>query len=195
MEEGDLYFNRENEVFKTLRRIAKRLDELGIPYVLVGGLSLNLHGFERFTKDVDLLVTPEDLKRIHEQLEGLGYVAPFTGSKNLRDTASNVRIAFLTTGQYPGDGKPKPVSFPDPSDVTVEIDGIKTINLPKLIELKLASGLSHPLRGQDIVDVQRLIQELKLPESLVDQLDPSVRGKYAELQRLIREMPDPYAEQ
>ena len=34
--------------------------------------------------DVDILVTREGLKTIHERLEGLGYVPPFTGSKNLR---------------------------------------------------------------------------------------------------------------
>jgi len=33
-----------------------------------------------------------------------------------------VRIEFLVSGQYPGDGKPKPVAFPDPADVAVKID-------------------------------------------------------------------------
>ena len=61
-----------------------------------------------------ILVTAEGLKRTHELLEGLGYLAPFAGSKNLRDTRTQVRIEFLVSGQFPGDGKPKPVAFPDP---------------------------------------------------------------------------------
>ncbi len=181
MEEGDLYFNRENEVFKTLRRIAHRLGELQIPYVLVDGLSMNFHGFERFTKDVDLLVTKEGLARIHESLEGLGYIPPFSGGKDLKDTQSGVRIEFLITGQFPGDGKPKAVAFPDPADVAVEFEGIKVINLPKLIELKLASGMTGHGRLKDLADVQQLIQTLRLNESIADQLDATVRSKYLEL--------------
>ena len=60
---------------------------------------------------------------IHAKLEGLGYVPPFSGSKNLRDAEHGVRIEFLIAGEFPGDGKPKPVAFPDPDDVGVEIDG------------------------------------------------------------------------
>ena len=51
-------------------------------------MALDAHGFRRLTVDVDILVTREGLKAIHERLEGLGYVPPFTGSKNLRDTES-----------------------------------------------------------------------------------------------------------
>jgi hypothetical protein len=59
-------------------------------------------------------VTREGLQRVHESLEGRGYLPPFRGSKQLRDTDTGVRIKFLTTGDYPGDGKPKPVAFPQP---------------------------------------------------------------------------------
>jgi hypothetical protein len=69
----------------------------------------------RFTEYVDILVGRDDLKRIHEKLEGRGYVPPFPGSKNLRDAQTGVRIEFLVTGAFPGDGKPKPVAFPEPS--------------------------------------------------------------------------------
>lgn len=33
-------------------------------------------------------------------------VPPFAGSMRLRDTATGVKVEFLTTGDYPGDGKP-----------------------------------------------------------------------------------------
>jgi len=59
----------------------------------------------------------DDLRRIHNELEGLGYLLPYANSKHLRDTELGVRIEFLTTGEYPGDGKAKPVSFPDPATV------------------------------------------------------------------------------
>src|SRR5205823_306251 len=166
---------------KTLERIARKLDELGIPYALAGGMALFFHGFRRFTEDVDILVTRESLKAIHDQLEGRGYMPPFSGSKNLRDTDTGVRIEFLVAGGFPGDGKPKPVSFPDPARVSVAIGGVRCLNLPSLLELKIASGMTEPGRLKDLADVQELIATLRLPEQLADQLDPFVRDKYREL--------------
>lgn len=175
-----MHFEKRNEVFHSLRRIAKRLDELNIPYVVVGGMAVTLHGYNRFTDDVDLLVSREGLAQIHERLEGLGYVPPFTGSKHLRDVQNGVKIKFLVTGDYPGDGKPKPISFPDPSQVSVDIQGLKCIVLPKLVELKLASG-SMPGRRKDLGDVQEIIRSLSLPRDFSAQVDPSVRALFDEL--------------
>jgi hypothetical protein len=175
--EGSMHFEKDSAVFKSLKRITHRLDELGIPYALVGGMAMFLHGFRRFTEDVDILVTREGLEEIHRQLEGLGYVPPFAGSKQLRDTETGVRIEFLVTGGYPGDGKPKPVSFPDPSQVAVEIEGVRCIELPRLVELKLASGTA-PGRLRDLGDVEQLIRTLRLPAEFAETLDPSVRDLY-----------------
>ena len=171
----------ESAVQQTLIRIATRLDELGIPYAIVGGMALVAHGYNRTTVDVDLLVTPESLKTIHEKLDGLGYLPPFSGSKQLRDTQSNVRIEFLVSGQFPGDGKPKPVAFPNPVDVATRIDGIAYISLSAIIELKLASGMSNVTRAKDIGDVVELIRLLKLDRSFGDQLNEYVRPKFVEL--------------
>ena len=185
-QEGSMHFENESAVHKTLNRIAHRLDELGIPYAIVGGMALFFHGLRRFTEDVDILVTRDGLRQLHDALEGLGYVPPFAGSKDLRDVESGVKIKFLVTGEFPGDGKPKPVAFPDPQLVTTLIEGIRFLELPTLIELKLASGMTNPLRGQDLVDVQRLIQILALPQSLEESLHPFVRGKYSEIWHLIQ---------
>ncbi len=190
LKEGSMHFEEESAVQKTLRRIGQRLDELGVPYAVVGGLALFFHGYRRFTEDVDILVTKDNLKLIHEKLEGLGYLPPFGGSKHLRDTDSGVKVEFLVTGDYPGDGKVKPVSFPDPAAVRVQGAGIWFLNLPALVELKLASGISNPLRGKDIVDVQELISTLKLGEDFATQLNPYVREKFLELVRLIRNNPN-----
>jgi hypothetical protein len=178
MAEVDKFFMKEDSVHKSLRSITARLEQLSIPYAVAGGMALVGHGYRRTTEDVDILVTPEGLAAIHQRLEGLGYVPPFAGSKNLRDTATGVRIEFLVAGQYPGDGKPKPVAFPDPASAGVVIDGIRYLRLDKLIELKLASGLSNALRAKDLGDVQELIRALHPPRDLANQLDPSVRDTY-----------------
>jgi hypothetical protein len=190
MDEGDRHFHKENDVFKTLRKVTHRLKELRIPYAVAGGMALDAHGFRRLTVDVDILVTPEGLKQIHAELEGRGYLPPFTKSKNLRDTELGVRIEFLIAGQYPGDGKPKPVAFPDPAEAGVEIEGISYLSLPKLVELKLASGMTGGVpRMKDFADVVSLIQALDLPREFAESLDPYVRERYLELWVGVQEAP------
>jgi hypothetical protein len=181
LNEGGLHFERDSAVHKAMRRIAKRLDELNIPYAVAGGMALFKHGYRRFTDDVDIVVTRESLDRIHAELEGRGYVPPFTKSKNLRDTDSGVKIEFLVAGQFPGDGKPKPIAFPDPADVALSIDGIQVVNLPTLLEMKLASGMTGAGRRKDIGDVQEVIKELRLPANYAEQLNPYVRSLFQEL--------------
>jgi hypothetical protein len=189
MDEGDRHFRHESGVFKAMRKIARRLDDLGIPYAVAGGMALDAHQFRRLTIDVDILVTREDLRTIHERLDGLGFLPPFSGSKNLRDTDSGVRIEFLVAGEFPGDGKPKPVAFPHPADVAVEIDGIRFVSLPALVELKLASGMTNLGRLKDLADVIELIKARDLPAQFADELNPYVRDKYLELWRGIQESP------
>jgi hypothetical protein len=189
LQEGSMHFEKESAVHKALRKITRRLGELGIPYAVVGGMAFFLHGYRRFTDDVDLLVTGAGLQEAHRQLEGLGYVPPFSGSKHLRDVEYGVRVEFLVTGGFPGDGKPKPVAFPDPAQTSVTIDGMQCITLPKLIELKLASGMTNPGRLDDLGDVQRAIRILNLPLDLADQLNPFVQGKYRELWTAVRDNP------
>ncbi|AGP33581.1 hypothetical protein SCE1572_03140 [Sorangium cellulosum So0157-2] len=144
-------------------------------------MALFNHGYRRFTEDVDILVTRQGLTAIHTQLEGRGYLPPFPKSKHLRDTELGVKVEFLVTGDYPGDGKPKPVAFPDPSSAAVEHEGVKYLNLPTLVELKLASGMTNPDRMKDLADVLELIKILALPSDFALQLAPYVREKFVEL--------------
>lgn len=183
-----MFFENGGAVQAALRRITSRLNNLGIDYAVVGGMALFIHGLRRFTEDVDILVTPEGLRQAHEALEGSGYRPPFANSKNLRDTENGVRIEFLVTGDYPGDGKPKPVSFPEPRLASTEREGIKLLDLPHLIELKLASGMTGAGRLKDLADVQELIKLLKLPQSYAEQLVPYVQEHYEELWQSVNEI-------
>jgi hypothetical protein len=192
MSEGGRHFEGTSKVQLALQRIAKRLTELQIPYAVAGGMALFSHGLRRFTEDVDIVVTADGLRLIHERLEGLGYVRLFEKSKSLRDAEHGVRIEFLVTGQFPGDGKPKPVAFPNPADVAEERDGIKFVNLLTLVELKLASGISNPERIKDLGDVQELIKLLNLDRDFGAKLSDYVRGKFEELWLATRQIEKRY---
>lgn len=180
----DSFFMRRGPVYQALGDLARKLDDAGIPYALIGALALSEHGLDRLTVDVDILVTKQGLAEFRARYEGLGYVPAFPGAiKKFRSKETGVRIDFITTGEFPGDGKPKPVVFPDPAVASVEIDGLQVITLERLIELKLASGMTAVHRIQDLADIQKLIREAQLPEDLVNRLDASVRDQYLVLWR------------
>lgn len=180
------FFMPDNPVHHSLVKITRRLTELKIDHAIVGGMALVAHGYERTTVDVDLLVTPDGLKALHEALDGLGYVPPFAGSKHLRDAETSVRIEFLVTGQYPGDGVAKPLAFPDPATASVDMNGLRVIALERLLELKLASGMTNPGRLKDLADVQELIRIRGLDEAMAARLHEYVRPKFLELLGAVR---------
>jgi len=186
-EEARRYFMGEGILNKTLARLSKDLETHGIDYAVIGAAALLAHGYPRLTEDIDLLMTPVGLQKFHDELVGLGYAPSFPGArKRLRSTVDGVSIEVMTTGEYPGDGKPKPVSMPEPMAASVEINGVNFISLEKLIELKLASGISASDRLKDLADVQELIKIRKLGADFAVRLDPYVRAKYLELEEAVR---------
>ena len=176
-----------SDVQHALEKLARLLEEDGIPYAVVGAMALNAYGYRRLTVDVDVLLTPAGLDEFKTKHLGLGYVPKFPGSKGLRDTENGVSIDVLLTGEYPGDGRPKPVAFPDPAVAAVQGERVALLPLPTLIELKLASGMSAPHRLKDLADVLELVRIVHLPEEAVEDLHPYVREKYREIWRAAQE--------
>jgi hypothetical protein len=182
-DEGRRFFRGKGMLNRVLLKIAADLEREKIEYVVVGAIALNRHGFRRFTEDIDLLLTKEGLEQFHSALVGRGYRPAFESAKKKFRTSDRVPIDVITTGEFPGDGLPKPVAFPDPADAQTIIDGVKTITLEKLIELKLASGMTATDRLKDLADVQEMIKIKGLDEDFAQKLDGYVRGKYIELYR------------
>jgi hypothetical protein len=194
-EEGIAFFRGQGMLNQTLQRVVADLERAEIDYAVIGAIALNQYGYKRFTEDIDVLVTKEGLGVFQQRFVGLGYRPNFEGAKKqYRTSDTNVRLEFITAGEYPGDGKPKPVVFPTPAEHSVAIAGIRTITLKKLIELKLASGISAPDRLKDLADVQELIRLKGLGPELAQELDPSVRAKYLELQHAIAQARNPSSE-
>ena len=187
-EEGLRFFMGQGTLNETLRRIVNDLERHQISYNVIGAVALNQYGYRRFTEDIDLLLTKEGLEKFRRELVGLDYRPGFEGApKKFRTTQENVPIEIITAGEFPGDGKPKPIQFPDPDESRVEIDGVKTVSLEKLVELKLASGMIAPHRLKDLADVQEMIKLKNLSADFAEKLNPFVREKFLELQKAVAE--------
>jgi hypothetical protein len=174
LQEIGVFFQKRSPQHQTMRRLARRLKKAGIPYAIMGAMAVNAHGAERTTRDVDVLLTSEGLDRFrrefteeYERVEGR--------PRRFVERQSGVTVDCLVTGRYPGSGDPGPIAFPDPSEASQEINKIRVITLPQLIQLKLAAR-----RYYDFGDVVFLIRTHNLDESFLAQIHPSVHQDFIE---------------
>ncbi len=186
------YFMGSSPLQEAAAQVARLLGELEVDYAIAGALCLAAHGVVRATEDVDVLISREGLEACKKTWLGRGYVELRPGGKAVRDAVHGVKVAFLIEGDYPGDGKPKPVSFPSPRRAGIDAGRFRVVDLKHFLELKLASGMTAPHRIQDLADVLRLIAVARLPRELAEELDPYVRAKYEELWQTAQHPEDDY---
>ncbi len=175
LREIEMFFEKNDPVHQSLRRLAKRLEKAGIPYAVMGAMAVNLHGAERTTKDVDVLLTKQGLERFRRELLPRFYKPVEGRPRRFQERKSGVTVDCLVTGHFPGRGGPGPFAFPDPERVAVEIKNVRVVNLPQLIQLKLAAR-----RYYDFGDVVFLIRVHNLDESFLKQLHRSVHQDFIE---------------
>jgi hypothetical protein len=173
LKEISVFFAGKDEVHKTMRRLAKRLERAGIPYAVMGGMAVNAHNYQRTTGDVDLLLTPSGLEEFERRYVSKNYVHKVGHSRRFIDRVNKVQIDFLIAGKFPGSGAPGPLPFPDPSLVAEVVGKIKVVNLVTLVQFKLAAR-----RHRDFGDVVELIRFNHLDECFPEQLHPSVRRDF-----------------
>jgi hypothetical protein len=184
------FFEGRSALHRAADRLRLKLEELGIPFAIAGGFALGVYKHLRETEDVDIVVRKDDWHRFKSACLGLGYREVFAGSKAVRDTEDGVRIEPLYTGGYPGDGKPKAITYPDPADPTVVHAGQRypVVSLETLVGLKIAAGMTSPgRRFKDYADAIELIRKNALPASFTDRLNPYVRDTFLELHQLAQE--------
>src|SRR5215470_1964568 len=95
-EEGLNFFEGKGMLNETLRQLAEDLKKNGIEYNVIDATALNQHGYQRFTTDIDLLLSKDGLEKFHELMVGRGYRPAFEGArKKFRATARNVPIEII----------------------------------------------------------------------------------------------------
>ncbi len=175
LKEIDLFFQKDDAVYKSMRRIVKRLEKAKIAYAIVGGMAVNAHGHRRTTDDLDVLLTAEGLAEFRNRFVPKQYQKHSQLPRRFTDRANEVTIDFLVTGLFPGSGKPGPIAYPDPASARKTIENAQVLDLLNLVQLKLAAR-----RHQDFADVVNLIGIHRLDESFADRLHPSLRSDYVE---------------
>ena len=65
-------------IFEEFRKIVKAIEANNLKYALVGGVALAFHDQPRFTRDIDLLVIPDDMDNFADVLSKLDFIVSAT---------------------------------------------------------------------------------------------------------------------
>ena len=143
-----------------LHNLLERLQQNGVSYILVGGQAVRLHGFNRATEDVDLVV-PFDEKNGERLIRSLEFL---DSSKELQawwfskeanaDEVQNIRVADELVIDILFSANGETYESLQPFIRHVEIDGvtIPTLDIDGLLKTKI----SH--REKDAIDREFLLK-------------------------------------
>jgi hypothetical protein len=161
-----------SQIAQAAEETSQLLVKNGIPNLVAGGIAVQLHGYPRFTHDVDLIVP--DVEKAHELLMSKGFRQSL--KKLLCVLHPNkVEIDLLPAGRCLD--QRCQVTFPEPRDSTAVF---QPVTLEEIISLKLDSWVRRPHgRGQDKVDVTKLIKANRLPRNFP--VHPAMAAHYCQI--------------
>jgi len=134
------------------------LQAMSCESVLAGGWAVWRHGFTgRVTQDVDIVLAADRVQEFIRVASVSGFEpqpVPEGRWPKLRHRDTDVYVDLLPEGARPGtQSRPAPTTIPHPSRIGGKGQELHYIELPALIELKLAAG-----RVRDEADVVELIR-------------------------------------
>jgi hypothetical protein len=169
-DEALLMLDKHGALLDIAREVSNLMRRAGIPGVVIGGVAVVLHGHVRTTNDIDIFLPPP-----LEPLADLLTANDFTFNQEGKEFVKN--------------GVPVHLVLPDQvgtlQHAAVEIEGITTVTLVDLINMKLRSGSENLLRAQDLADVIGLIRQHQLTSGFARHLDRVLRPAFRKLVRLI----------
>jgi hypothetical protein len=132
-----------------LHAIAAALTRAGIPYAVCGGVAVTIYGATRSTKDIDMLVGPEDLPRALDAVRPLGYacaVLPVVFDEGTERERHVQRVLDLLLARSSLAGL-----LDDRIEVMLPEGSLSVVSRGTLLRMKRMAA-----RSQDLADLERL---------------------------------------
>lgn len=176
-----VYAMLENEsLWDTAVQCHDLLAAAEIPHAILGGVAVCLHGYQRNTVDLDLLVRQEDASAIRQALNEAGFE---WSEKDVEfRSPAGIPVQFLLAGDRAGKGSE--VLLPNPGEPRIvrQIEGLPVLSLAKLIESKIACAEGNVRRAyKDLADVVELIAINRLNSAFARHLHKSLRPMFRDL--------------
>jgi predicted nucleotidyltransferase len=141
----------------TLLTVTMRATEAGLAFLVVGGNAVIAHGYQRGTKDVDLLVRDSDLPAWNSLVRSLGYSEYFMSHGFQMYNHPSNALAPLDLLIVGSETFAKMIAHPE----TATLDGasIQVPRLSHLIALKLHAIRENPTKryARDMGDIVELL--------------------------------------
>ncbi len=155
-----------------LNRVTSALENAGIPYAVIGGNAVQLwvaqvdESVVRNTRDVDIIINPEDLPRAIIALEKVGFIYRHVKSIDMfldgpdAKARDAVHVLFAGVKVKQTDSEPVPQI-----DKVAIIKNLRTIPLEGLVKLKLIS-----FRDKDRTHLRDMLSINLIDETWLDKL-------------------------
>ena len=160
-----------NMKLSTLETVFNTLNQANIKYLVAGGIAVNIHGYQRLTADLDLVIQldADNIKNAMNSLNQLGYspLIPINANdfadpskrKNWIET-KNMQVLSLQSPQHPE--TTIDIFVDEPFDFDLEYKSstcgeltpnirFNIVNIPTLIKMKQQAG-----RAKDLDDIEHL---------------------------------------
>ncbi|MCY2982705.1 MAG: hypothetical protein NTY15_03615 [Planctomycetota bacterium] len=155
---------------------------MNIAHSICGGVAGCMHGYQRNTTDLNLIIKQSDGAMVKQLLVAEGYLWD-EQNKEFR-SPGGVAVQFLIAGERAGKGAAVFIPEPEGELNVEEKEGLSVVKLSLLIEMKIASGAGNIRRThKDFADVVELIAIRKLDGSFSRFLHSSLRPTFRELVR------------
>lgn len=153
-------------ILDVAREVCEVMRRAGVEGAVIGGVAVVLHGHLRTTADVVVFIAgaPEPLA---DALRSAGFLFE---PQRKEFSKAGVPVHLVLMDQL----RQAPREL-------VELDGVVTVSLADLIDMKLRSGLSNLLRAQDLADVIGLMRRHGLRGDFAPQLGKDVRSEFHKL--------------
>ena len=161
----------------TLETVFHALNKASVRYLVAGGIAVNIHGYQRMTADLDLVVQldSDNIRKAMDALNRLGYtpLIPVT-TDNFIDSdtrrnwieTKNMSVLSLQSNQFPE--TTIDIFVAEPFDFNKEYESalkaeitsdtiVNIVSIPTLIEMKKKAGRARYL--DDIHHLQMISEE------------------------------------
>lgn len=169
------------KVNERLRKTVRILEAAKVPYAVIGGHAVRAwvaqvdEAAQRTTRDVDILVRPEDLPALIEAMTSAGFHHRRTAGLDMLvespDASARDAVHIMLCGRVERAGEPNPDIEP-----LARADDFQTVELETLVRMKL-----NAFRDKDRVHLRDMISLEMVDESWLTRFPEILRNRLKEL--------------